>query len=439
MLAVALPEIRDQFAVDHGTVTWLVSSYLIAMAVAQPVGGRIGDQIGRARTFRIGLLAFLAFSLGCAAANSFAMLVIMRTCQAIVGAAIIPNGIAMLRLSVPERRFGTANGIVGSALGFSAALGPVIGAAILETSSWRALFLLNLPLTLGALLSLFLLRYHDDQPKRSSARVDSVGIIGLTALLLLVTFVLSSWRSSEGLVLAGAAAALVVATPLFVWSQRRAVAPLAEWHLFRVRSFLAGSGYILLGNLVMYTTLLTIPFFIKDVQGHGAATAGALLGFMSVLMAALALVSGRLSDRHGRRGLALAGGFAMVASSSLLAVVIDIDVAFYLLALPMVLLGLGVGLGVGPAMTAAIESAPRELAGVASGTISMMRYFGSIVGAAAMSGILSSDDGPETAVYRGLFLILVVIGVLATLAALRLHVFLTPPPEQAVSAGAGAT
>jgi EmrB/QacA subfamily drug resistance transporter len=427
MLAIALPELRERFDVGHGTVTWLVSSYLIAMAVAQPVGGRIGDQIGRARTFRVGLVAFLAFSIGCALAPNFVTLVAMRTGQAIVGAAIIPNGMAMLRVAVPEHRFGEASGTVGSALGFSAALGPLLGAAILETSSWRVLFLLNLPLVLAALLSLYLLRYQDDQPRRSGARIDLPGIGGLIVLLVLVTHVLSSWQSGETVAIAAAVGALIIVALVFVWSQRKAALPLVDWRFFRVRSFAAGSSFILLSNLVMYTTLLTLPFFIDEVQGRSAAEAGSLIAILALLMASLALVSGRLSDLRGRRGLAVLGAVAMVASSSLLALVIDADAAFYLLAIPMLLLGLGIGLGTGPATTAAIESVPRETAGAASGTISMMRYFGSIVGAAAMSGILSSGDVPDVAVYRLIFLVLTVTGVLATLAALRLHVFFSPP------------
>src|SRR5688500_14514105 len=104
MLAVALPDIRESFDVGHGTVAWLVSSYLIAMAAAQPLGGRIGDQIGRERALSLGLLAFLAFSVGAALSTSFVVLVLMRTGQAVMGAAIIPNGAAMLRLSVAPSR-----------------------------------------------------------------------------------------------------------------------------------------------------------------------------------------------------------------------------------------------------------------------------------------------------------------------------------------------
>ena len=105
MIAVALPAIRDDFGVGHGAVGWLISSYLITMAVAQPVAGRVGDQLGRARVFRLSLLAFLVFSLLAAVAPSFPLLVALRTGQAAAGAALIPNGMGMLRAATATDRF----------------------------------------------------------------------------------------------------------------------------------------------------------------------------------------------------------------------------------------------------------------------------------------------------------------------------------------------
>jgi MFS family permease len=125
MNAVALPEIGEAFDVSAGQVTWLVSAYLIALAVAQPLGGRIGDQLGRGRVFRAGLLAFLGFSIGAAFAASFPVLVLFRTGQALTGAAVIPNGMAMLRASVPVAELGRTIGINGAVLSASAAAGPV--------------------------------------------------------------------------------------------------------------------------------------------------------------------------------------------------------------------------------------------------------------------------------------------------------------------------
>ena len=96
MLAVALPEIRDDFSLSHAEIGWLVSAYLIAMAVAQPIGGDLSDRLGRRRVLRFGLIGFLVLSLAAAAASNFWLLIALRTAQAVVGAVVIPTGMAMV-------------------------------------------------------------------------------------------------------------------------------------------------------------------------------------------------------------------------------------------------------------------------------------------------------------------------------------------------------
>src|SRR3989454_10209223 len=132
MLAVALPDLRRDFGVGHAEIAWLISAYLIAMAVAQPLGGRLGDQLGRARVFRTGLILFLVLSLAIALSPAFPVLILLRTGQALVGASVIPNGMAMLRESLPINRLGRSGGITGSVISFSAAVGPLLGAGLLE-------------------------------------------------------------------------------------------------------------------------------------------------------------------------------------------------------------------------------------------------------------------------------------------------------------------
>lgn len=422
MIAVALPDIRDDFAIGHATVTWLVSGYLIAMAVAHPVGGRLGDQLGRARVFRAGLLAFLALSLAAAAAPSFEVLIVLRAAQALVGAAVMPNGSAMVRESVAARRLGEANGLTGSVIGLSAAAGPVIGAALLGLGSWRLLFFVNLPLIAVTLTCLTMLRYHD-RPASARAAMDWTGALLLAGVLVALTQLLGDLRGegSTPMMIAGAVA-FTVLTGVFV--RRQSSTPLAEWSLFRNRSYAAATAYILLGNFVMYTTLLAVPFFIKEVQGKSIGTAGVLIGTMSILMSLLAPVSGRISDAYGRRWPAMIGAACQLAATAVLLAGISEGVSTGYLAGAMALLGVGTGLGTGAASTAALEAAPRELAGIAAGTMSMMRYFGSIVGTGVLGGILStSGAAPGIDVFRVLLGVLLLMAVVSFVTSSLIHVF----------------
>lgn len=423
MIAVALPDIRDDFGIGRHEVGWLVSGYLIAMAVAMPIGGRIGDQIGRAKTFRLGLAGFVVFSLAAAVAPSFVLLVLLRIGQALVGAVVIPNGMAMLRSSAKQGRFGEANGIVGSVIGLSAAVGPVLGGVLLEAGSWRWLFLANVPLVAAALLCQVALSYREEASARQPLRADLPGALLLTGLLAGVTFLLSSFDAGSAAALSAALVVSVVCAGLFIRRQRFTTMPIAEWSLFKHRSFTAATGFILLSNLVMYTSLLSIPFFMKEVQGRADSSVGLVLGSMSILMTLLAPVTGRMSDKRGRRLPAVAGGFCMTLATLVLAIGITQDASMGFLGGSLALLGLGIGLGTGPATAAAIESAGLHQTGVASGTVSMMRYIGSIIGAGALGTILGEGAVPGVGVFRGMFIGLVITSALTTLAASQIHRF----------------
>ena len=422
MIAVALPGIREAFDVSHSQVGWLITAYLITMAVAQPVGGRLADQIGRGPTFRFGLIAFLAFSLAAFAAPSFLALVFLRTGQALTGAVVIPSGMAMLRSASGEHRFGEAVGFLGAVIGLSAAAGPVIGGAILELGSWRLIFLMNIPLVVMALGFQALLGYKEE-PASQRLSLDLRGALALAGVLVLITFFLSSTGAASVFELAIAGLALAVISAFFVRGQLGSKTPVAEWRLFKNRSFAAATGFILLSNMVMYTTLLSTPFFIKEVQGRGESAAGVLLASMSIFMALLAPMAGRFSDRHGRRLPTMIGGAAQIAAALVLLIGISEGASLIFLAASLALLGLGIGLGTGPSTTAAVEAAPRDSAGIAAGTVSMTRYFGSIVGAGILGSFLSQGDPTGVAVFRILFGGMIGIAVLATIFASQIHDF----------------
>lgn len=424
MLAVALPDIQDDFSVGHAQIGWLVSAYLIAMAVAQPLGGRLGDQLGRARVFRAGLIAFLFLSVAAAFSPTFPVLVLLRTGQALVGAAAIPNGMAMLRESLPSSRLGQSSGITGAVISASAAIGPPLGALLLGAGSWRLLFLMNVPLVLLALGSLTLLSYPATPARRLS--LDWPAALAFAALLVSLTVVLNSLNGAASVtVLVVGIVCLVGLGFVFLQRQRSTSIPIAEWRLFRNRSYAAATSYVLLSNLVMYTTLLTIPFFLREVQHRPHSDAGIVLAAMSIVSSVIAPVGGRLSDAYGRRPAALAGSLFAVTGMLLLFVGISTDVSRLYLSVALAVMGLGLGVSFGAASTAAIESAPRELAGAAAGTNSMMRYLGSIVGAGILGAVLSADNGaPGIELFRVIFGVLLAMAIAASLTTVFIHRFL---------------
>jgi EmrB/QacA subfamily drug resistance transporter len=427
MLAVALPELRDDFNVGHAEIAWLVSAYLIAMAVAQPLGGRLGDQLGRVGVFRVGLVLFLVLSLAAAAAPSYEALIAFRTGQALVGAAVIPNGFAMLRESLPMNQLGRSGGMTGSAMSMAAAIGPLLGALLLGLGSWRLLFLVNVPLVAAALTALYFLNYQSERT-RTRVSLDWVGAGTFAAVLVLMTLLLNALRTgAESVVLLVAAIGFPGLMVFFVRQQFRATTPIAEWRLFRIRSYSAATGYILMSNLVMYTTILAVPFFVEEVQGKGSFTTGTLLGAVSIPVAIVSPIGGRVSDEIGRRPPIFVGSLLVLAGATALFVGIGPDAPYAFLAVTLFVMGIGLGFSVGPSSAAAIESTPVELAGTAAGTNSMMRYVGSIIGAGVLGSILNTDNAaPGIDLFRIIFGVLVAVSVLATISSLFVHRFASP-------------
>jgi EmrB/QacA subfamily drug resistance transporter len=427
MLAVALPELRRFFHVGHAEIAWLVSAYLIAMAVAQPLGGRLGDQLGRARVFRAGLIAFLVLSLGCAVAPTFPLLMLLRTGQAVVGAMVIPNGMAMIRESVPVNQLGRSGGLTGSAISISAAVGPLLGAALLALGSWRLLFLVNVPLVGVGLLCQALLAYKGSG-NRQKLELDWIGAAAFAVLLVTITVLLNGLRGGQSsLLLVAAIVSLVLFSAVFVRRQFSTVNPIVEWSLFSNRSYAAATGYILFSNLVMYTTILAVPFFVEEVQGKSSGVTGLLLASISMPMVILSPIGGRISDALGRRPMVTCGSVLMLTAVVALLVGIDAASPFVFLAGCLAVLGVGLSLSFGSASAAAIESTSRELAGTAAGTNSMMRYLGSIVGAGILGAVLTTDSGvPGIGLFQLIFAVLLAMSVLAFASSHFIHRF---PPE----------
>jgi DHA2 family methylenomycin A resistance protein-like MFS transporter len=186
--------------------------------------------------------------------------------------------------------------------------------------------------------------------------------------------------------------------------------------------------FILLGNLVMYTTILAVPFFLDEVQGRGSAARGILLACVALPMAIVGPIAGRISDSAGRRPLVNAGSVLIIFAMAVLTVGISADSSPQFLAACLTCLGIGMSISFGAASAAAVESTPVEVAGAAAGTNSMMRYLGSIIGVGVLGAVLNTESVvPGIGVFQLVFAVLLVVAVLAFASSLFIHRF---PPDR---------
>lgn len=391
MIAVALLDIEGDLDVSVGAVTWLVSGYLVVMALAQPLGGRIGDALGHRRTFLAGLTGFLAASALAPFAPWFAGLVVLRMAQALFGGLMSPCASALLREIVPEERRGRLFGWFGTVMGLAAAIGPVLGGALVAASGWRAIFLVNLPVGLFA-LAVAIRSVPPDRPRDRArpVRFDLPGAAAFTgfmgavvATLFLITDGPSRWF--PGLV---ASAVLLV---VFVAVERRAEEPFVALGLFSRLPYVGATATVLLHNLVMYSLLLVVPILAERELDLGPSGAGLLIGAMTGAMLLVSPIGGHLSDRLGRRAPVIAGSVIATGAAGALALLATSTGAAGIAVL-LAVAGVGVGLAGASLQTTAVESAPAGMVGVASGVFMTVRYTGGIAASGLAAAVASSGD-----------------------------------------------
>ena len=413
MIAVALPDIVDDFDTSIGTVGWLVTSYLLALAVVQPVAGKLGDRHGR-RPFIIGGLAVFGIaSLGAALAPSLPFLIGFRVAQAVSGAVVFPNGAGLIRELIPADRRGGAFGIVGGSIALAAGLGPLIGGVLVGVGGWRAIFIVNVPFVAAALAIAW------RAVPRNPGVVPDTAFDWLGAALLAAVLGGSAALVVESghapITLAPGIPVLLFLAAVFVRRELRHPDPVFQPRFFAIRPFAAANAGISSSNLAFYTVLLATPLLLTRHLHWSSVQVGVALALLSAPMVVFSPIGGRLADRYGRRMPAVTGCVALTAGLVPLAMAPGLST--YALLPCLLVMGTGVGLSSAGLQASAIEALEPAQAGVAAGLFSTSRYIGSFAGSIALARLL--DEGHGLSGFHAVFVIALVgalVSVLATLA-----------------------
>ena len=431
MIAVALPRIVDDFHTSVGTAGWLITAYLLALAVVQPIAGKLGDRHGRRPFILGGLVVFGLASLGAAVAPNLGTLIGFRVTQAISGAVVFPNGVGLVREAVPEQRRARAFGLVGGVLALAAALGPPLGGVLIAAGGWRSIFYVNLPLV-AVTLAVGWRAVPRVRGLRPQTRFDWAGSFLLAAVLAgSAGLVIEGRRAGSPLVWVVSGLALAAAS---VWFVRRELAhpdPVLQPRFFARRSFSAASAGVALSNLGFYTLLLATPILLSRRTDWSSLRIGLALALLSA-PTVLAPVGGRLADRLGRRVPSVTG--CLLLTIALVPPVVAPGLSTASLFACLALAGAGTGLSSAGMQTAAVEAIEARQAGVAAGLSSTCRYIGSFAGSIALARLL---DGPGLSGFRAVFAMALAGAALSLLAALALHTWpaahVRPEPEPGAS------
>jgi MFS family permease len=388
MIAVALPAMSAEFAAPAASVTvWVVTAYLIATIVCQMPAGNVADRIGHARTLAVGRWMFAAGAAAACLAPSLAFVIAGRLFMALGGALMIPTAMAMLRIAVPAERRPRAFGAMGAVMGGAAALGPALGGLLIARTSWRVLFLVNLPLTLLSWLLQPKVFGTDVETRRAGA-FDWRGSLLLGASLVL--FVLATRAGAPITYAAGTGAVVLFGT--LVTTARRTAAPVVDFTLFREPAFVAGAAIIALQNLAMYALLIQVPFLFGD--GAGESRLGLAIMGMTATMAVTSPIGGRLAELIGSRVTVVSGGLAGAIGIALLTQ-LPPSASATAIGMRLLLVGLGLGLSTGPSQAAALSAIEAARSGMASAALSTLRYMGAVAGTAIL-GLALGAGGADT-------------------------------------------
>lgn len=388
---VALPTFVDAFAARFNAVQWVMLAYLLAMTTLVVSAGRLGDLFGRRRTLLAGITLYSTASIACSLSTELWMLVAARSAQGAGAAVMMALSMALVGDALPKQRAGRAMGFLGTMSAVGTALGPSLGGILLDSLGWPALFALNVPL--GILALLLAHRFLPRDPARSVRQgFDLVGAALLAGTLIVYALATTAERGGFGgssLALLGVAACGAL---LFVALESRVSSPLVHPSLFGNRTVSAGFVMSALVTTVAMTTLVVGPFYLAGSLGLEPASVGMVM-MMGPLVAALAGVpAGHSVDRYGTGRVTLVGLAAMsIGCMALSFAPMSLGISGYVF--PLITLTAGFAVFQAANNTAVVTATDAKQRGVVSGLLGLSRNLGLITGASAMGAVFVAGTG----------------------------------------------
>lgn len=389
-LNVALPSMQRELHATVAGMQWTIDAYTLVLASLLMLAGSTADRIGRRKVFTAGLVLFTLGSLLCSLAPNLESLIAFRAVQAIGGSMLNPVAMSIITNTFTEpRERARAIGVWGGVVGISMAAGPLVGGLLVDSVGWRAIFWVNLPVGLAALL--LTLRYVPESRAPKARRADPVGQLLVIALLASLTYAIieapaAGWGSAPVLVLAGVAALSLVA--LVLYEPRRAE-PLIDLRFFRSAPFSGATVIAICAFASLAGFLFMNTLYLQNVRGLSALHAGLHMLPMAAMTFVCAPLSGRLVGARGPRPSLLVAGGAMAVSAVLFAG-FEAETHQGLMFTGYVLFGLGFGMVNAPITNTAVSGMPRAQAGVAAAVASTSRQVGSTLGVAVIGAVLAA-------------------------------------------------
>jgi EmrB/QacA subfamily drug resistance transporter len=386
---VALPSIHHDLGGSIQALEWTVSAYVLAYSVLLLTGAALGDRFGRKRMFIAGLTLFTASSAAAALAPSTGLLIAARASQGVGAAIVTPLTLTLLAAAFPQERRGIALGIWSGISGVAVALGPLVGGAVIQASSWHWIFWINVPIGL-VLVPLASLRLAESRgPARQldlpGLALASSGLFGL--VFGLVRSQSQGWTNVEVMVSLIAGALLMIA---FVAYELRAAEPMLPLGFFANRGFAVTNVVSLAMYFGMFGSIFFLSQFLQNVLHNTPLQAGEKLLVWTGATMVVSPLAGFFSERYGSRLFMVAGLGLQAIALGWLATLAGVHQSYSSMIGPFILAGSGMALVFAPAANAVLASVRADQAGQASGATNAIRELGGVLGISVLATVFTS-------------------------------------------------
>lgn len=400
---VALPAITRELGGGFVLQQWVVDAYAITLGAFMLAAGSLADLYGRQKIMKIGLWLFGITSLLCTVATSAPFLIGARAAQGVAGALLVPSSLALIMAFFEGKAAGKAIGKWTAWTGIAFVIGPLVGGLLVDTVSWRLVFLINV---LPIAINLYLLARLDFQEKlERGVKLDYagalLGVVGLGGVVYgLIEQSRVGWASPQvfGVMIIG-----IISLGLFLWRERMARQPMLPLGLFRARNFWVGN----ISSFMVYAALglssFSISIFVQQVGGYSAFEAGLALLPTTIIMFFLASRFGALSGKFGPRLFMSAGPFIAAIGFATMYFV-DKSVSYWQLLPGILIFSLGLSITVAPLTTAVLSAVSSKQSGVASAVNNAVTRIAGLIAVAAVGPVVAGQL--RLAGFRGIVLVM---------------------------------
>ncbi|MGW0548783.1 MFS transporter [Streptomyces altiplanensis] len=406
VVAIANPEIGRDLNASTADLQWVTNSYLLALAAALILGGKLGDRFGRRTFYLVGVVGFTLASVAIGLAGSIEGVIVFRAAQGLFGALLMPNTLGLLRAVFPPKKFGMAVGIWAMVSSVSTALGPIVGGLLVEHVNWESVFYINAPIGVIALVFSALVL---PQSKNASGdhRFDVLGVVLLALGLLVVVFGVvkgETWGWSSGTTLGTLAAGIVVLL-VFGWyetrigrpspssrSGSRRGYPILPMRLFRSPALTIGTIITAVNFFVLLGVIFFVMLYLQNVRGFTPVEAGVRTLPLSLASVVASPLGAKLTERFGAR-LSMPLGMVLQAAASFGMLGWGVHSSYGAMWPPFIALGLGVGMVMAASSEAIVGNSPVGDAGVAGGLQATALQVGGALGTSVLVSLISSRVG----------------------------------------------